>query len=731
MKQMANDTQQNIDASIDETSSSDQIAAQQETAAPKNVYKLDPKTRVPVSRFEGQTWKSRKSAGIKQISGLLDAWHEAEAYYGNSQMEHRRVTEGQSKGNDVVSRNRNRKFSTTENMVYATVNAVIPSTYAKNPTVEVNMTEKELEPLGVGLKHFCNNLAKRKDAPGINLKPKVRKSIIRTEVTNEAWVLLGFTMKEESAEQALADINAIGEKLVAAADTKEIEELEGQLMALEESCDLLDPAGPFVKSLRGEQVIVDPNSTEDDHSDANFIMVKVKFATNYLNARYRQKNADGQYTSAYKATHVVDAKGQDSGGVTAEQQEIDNFHIFEAGKDNPGDYGYDNRNAYERAKMTDCWYCFDKVKRRFYLYADNDWVWPIWVFNDPYHFPDFYPLEKLQYHTDPRKNRTKGEVSHYLDQQDDINTIADEMNRSRTALRDKTIFDATMMDQSTVESIMLDPNRKFVGIKPPEGKTLKDSIMNAPLPALEYAHLWDRQPSIAAINQISGIGDAMRGEQFKTNTTNQAIEYYNSSSSVRLDEKRDAIEDFVGAIMYKMLFLCLQFMPAEQFISIAGHQYAQNFAGFRNMQPSEIRDKLQMDVEGGSTQKATSTAKKAEALQVGQILGQFASTLPAAGIVALKVFQRAFDSVVIDSADWEMIIQTLMMNLQKAGAGPGAGGEPGQPGQPQQGNGQAPNIDAMVQEAVKRGVPEAEARKQLQQKLGQGQSTQQPQRQTH
>lgn len=723
---MANDTQQNIEDSIQQTGSADQVAADnaaKEKAQPKQIYKLDPKTKIPVSRFEGPLWQGRKKSGTKQIAGLLDAWHEAEAYYGNSQMEHRRITEGQWKGNDVVSKNRNRKFSSTENMVYATVNAVIPSTYAKNPSVEVTMTDQSLEEQGTALKHFMNNLAHREDAPGINLKPKVRKSIMRCEITNEAWIMVGYTMKEASADQAMADINRIGLKLQNATDSKEIEKLEGELLALEESCDLLDPAGPFVKSVRGDQIIIDPMSVEDDHSDANWMMVRMMLPTNYLNARFYQENADGTAVSAYKASHVVDASNaNEAGGTTAEQKEIDAFHIFDAGKDNPADYGYDDKRTYDRAKRTLVWYCFDKVKRRFYLYADTDWTWPIWVYNDPYHLPRFYPLRKLQYHTDPRTNRTKGEVSHYLDQQDDLNTIADELNRARTALRDKVIFDATVMDQATVESIMLDPNRKFVGVKPQEGKSLKDSIMGQPLPALEMKQLWDRGPAMQAINQISGIGDAMRGEQFKTNTTNEAIDKYSSISDTRLDEKRDAIEDFVGGIMNDVLFLCLQFMPVDQFISITGSQYAKAYDGFQNMQPKDIRDKVQMRIEGGSTQKPTSAAKKAEALQVSQILGQFARAVPYAGVVALEVLEHAFDSISIEAANWEKIEQMMVMSLQQAGAGPGGAQ------QQQQGQEQPPNEDAIVQQVIQaakaRGkvVTPEQARAAVQQRLNGGQA---------
>ena len=62
------------------------------------------------------------------------------------------------------------------------------------------------------------------------------------------------------------------------------------------------------------------------------------------------------------------------------------------------------------------------------------------------------------------------------------------------------------------------------------------------------------------------------------------------------------------------------------------------------MQPEEIRKLVMCQIEGGSTVKPTSAAKKAEALQIGQILDVFASN-PAVVMVLLKMMQRAFDGV--------------------------------------------------------------------------------------
>jgi len=686
---------------------------------PTQVYKLDPATKVPVSKFEGNVWEGRKKGGLKRLTSLISGWDEAEYYYDNAQDNHRKETAGDQSGTRNYGKDRRDAFSMTQNVVYATVNAVVPNIYAKNPNVEVTMVDPQQERVGVMMEHLLNRLADQQYTPGLNLKPKVRKSIVRCEITNEAWVMIGWTKKEDSADGAREDIRRIGTELTEAKDQNEILRLEGELLALEESIDLLDPAGPWVKTVQAKQVVIDDASVEDDFSDANWKMVNVLLPTNYLNARYRQKNKDGQYTSAYEASHVVDATTSMT-DANAMQQELDNFKLFDNSKDNPKDYGYDDRRAYERGKRTSCWYCFDKVKRRFYLYSEKDWTWPIWVFEDPYMLPNFYPLRRLQYHSSPKSNRTRGEVSHYLDQQDEINTILDELNRARVSLRDNTLFNSNVLTVKDVEDILLNANKKMKGIKVPEGQKLEDLIMGPPMPSLQHKHLWDTSTAMQGVTMVSGVMEAMQGEQFKTNTTNDAIASYNSISGVRLDEKRDAVEDFIGGIMADVLFMWLQFGDPETTLDLVGSQYANEVQAIQQLRdPKQIRRKVQCTIEGGSTQKPTSAAKKSEALAVGQILGQFASSSPTVVLLLLKIFERAFDSVVVTETDWKELRQGIMMQLQQGNGGTSPQGhgteEQGETDQVTESE-QGPDEDkALIADLVKKGVPEEIARQKVSQ----------------
>lgn len=622
------------------------------------MYKMMPNTKIPVSKKEAGLWKARRDAGKQAISTIVSQWKEAMAYYSLGQDVHRQDNHGESSGNERGARNKGRRYSSTENVVYSNVNAIVPAIIAKNPQSEVTSFLDSLNATATMYEHLINRLAQMKYAPGLNLKPKLRKCILRCEIMNEAWVMVGYTKKEDSAEQARADLIKIGEELAKEdTDTKKIKELEGQLMAIEELVDVLNPSGPFVRTLSADKVYVDPTSVEDDFSDANWMMAEVMMPTAYLLAKYSEKNDRGEYVAIYNEKYVINPG--DTGNNN--EDEMNNVRLLTESSDYKN-AGFANEESYKKAVLSKVWYCFDKVKRRFMLIADEKWDWPLWVYDDPYQLPCFFPLKRLAFHSDPIRNRTKGEVSHYLDQQDEINDINTEVHWMRTQLKTKVVFNADYVTKEQVDALMKGTDRQALGIKGlPEGAKLSDVVMAPPLPNLQYKELFSKDPLYAAIDRIGTANDVIRGAQFKTNTTNDAIGTYNSIQNQRLDEKIDSIEDFSGDIFYDIMFLCAQFMSAEEVQYILGDE-AQSWT---QMSAEDIRKQFACTVLGGSTQKPTSAVKKEQALKISQVLGQFANASPEVVITILEVLEKAFDDIVIDADDWERIKQSIQMKLQQ------------------------------------------------------------------
>jgi hypothetical protein len=275
----------------------------------------------------------------------------------------------------------------------------------------------------------------------------------------------------------------------------------------------------------------------------------------------------------------------------------------------------------------------------------------------------------------------------YLDQQDGINMINNEVAKCRNFIAGKTIYNKSILkDENLVEEFVGGTStRRTLGVDMPpdtDFSKLFHPIVPQSAQALNTV-IFDKQRLLEAINRVASVTDAMRGVEYKTNTTNKAIENYESTTQSRLDEKIDAVEDSLGYVGEMLLHLCLKFMDDETVAKLIGAKDTAVWSeGKRRFLESGITYSTQ--IMGGSTLKPTSATKKQQAVQLSQAIGQFASAAPTAIVVALKVMERAFDEVIVTKEDWQMIIQSIEQQLQRGnsqgGEGdPAAGGGEGGP----------------------------------------------------
>lgn len=657
------------------------------------VYKMVGDARIPTSKQHGKLWKSRKDAAEAKMKklGMHENWDECIRYYKNDQSK----TRGQG-GSDQQPYRRPRStrigqptFLETENIVFANTSALVPSLYAKNPTCDVTPNIRDddkddpaseynqLNDLSRVAKRLVNAVTSMKASPGINLKPKARKAVIMTTLTNIAYIELGYTKRDNSSSAALNNMQDITKRLAEAKDQNEIIEIEGELQAIENKIDFLNPSGPYVKFRHPRDVLIDPDADEADGTDAKWMMVADYVSTAFINAVYREKKGKGddeEWHDIYQPTHVIGIADTNS-----IQDDINAFSLIGDEKNDYKSFGYGDDKTYRNAQRTKVWYVWDKVTRRVFMYNDGDWKWPIWVWDDPLQLDRFFPIYGLQFYTDPEDNIGPSEVMMYLDQQDAINTMNGEMARMRQRAISNVFYNKTLIkDPSVVDKFLGGESTDgALGVElPPEADISKVFFAALP-PSAAFMELFKKDSVYASIDKVSSVTGVMQGQQFKTNTTNQAINTYNSQTQTRLDEKIDAVEDFIGDIMWGVMQLCLQNMSQDEVAGILGDEDAQIW---RQMEPEEIRKSFSITLTGGSLQKPTSQIKKQEAIQIGQVLGQYANAGGGAAImIMLKALERAFDDVVITDEDWKTLEQAVVQNLQR-----GQSGGQGQPAQGQQ-----------------------------------------------
>lgn len=726
---MAEDTVKSISNQIDNMVGDEKPDA---GSKPKYVpmYKMVGDSKIPVAKDMGKMWDARRKTAVsKRNSQNVEAlWDQCIRYYRHDHLQ----TRGEKESSETT--NPNLKGLDTENVVFSNVSALVPAIYAKNPDVEVSAEDLKHEDVARTCEKLINVIFRRKTSPGVNLKPKARKCVVSTTLTNLSWLEVGYTRKEDSSQNALIEINRIAQELEKAKDIKKIEELEGQLMALEKKVSLLHSSGPWVKFRRPHDVLIDPDA--EDYGDAKWMMVCDYLPTDLLRAVYGEKKKDGQYHSVYNPTHVlkVDAK-------ETTDDVVNNFSLFEKENNHHSNYGYDDQQVFESAQRTKVWYVWDKVTRRVLMFNDADWSWPIWVWNDPYNLDTFFPFFPLEFYTDPEDLHARSEVAYYLDQQDSINLINAEQRRWREWASSRFIYNKNQLDAAKVEQFLRDGSKeRALGVEVPPETDVGNLFKPLLPPSVQVAQIFDKTPQLEAIDRLSSVTQVMRGTEYKTNTTNKAIESYESQTQTRLDEKIDAVEEHIGSVGWAILQLCVQFMSPEEVAELLGEEHAQLWAAFQGMPIQQFQQQFNFQVIGGSALKPTSASKKEQAIQISQAVGTFSSASPAAILVALKVLERAFDDVVITKEDWQMIQESIVSQLQRGNTSPEGSSSANSSGSPEQQGGSAdgqqmlqqvektvdslpPEIRQMLGDAIASGMPFRQAVAQVMEAVG---GTQQP-----
>jgi hypothetical protein len=701
---MADQIPEEVDANID-ASLGDSAPKKRSRKRREPTYQVIGDSKIPVSKATGKVWKSRVSQSLHHTKDVRELWNEAIRYFENDQSAHR-VSQEHASGNTLGNQRLNNNITETENVVFANVTTMVPALYSRNPEAEFTSNIESKKRLATITERLVNVLGGRKAAPGINLKPKAKRCVVTCLLTNRAWIKIGWTAKQESSEQALADLEVLAKQLVKAKDSKQITEIEGKLQALEDSIDILQPPGPLAKVKSPFEIMVDPNAKEIDLSDANWLIEEDIIPTQFILAKYaKKKGKTGEYKSVYQPTHVMKATLE---GDDTENNSADNFSIFHTDKDQTAkSFGFNNDEAFEKAKMTKVYMVWDKVTRRVLMFNSKDWTWPIWVWDDPLQLDTFFPFYPLTFFESPSGPLTKGEVSYYLDQQDAINEITDEKRRWRKWARRNIFYNKNLVSQEDATAVLNGDDGTARPLDVPPDTRLQDLIASIPPPSIQFEKMFDKEDYYRAVDRISSVGTVMRGEQFKTNTNKAAVQVNSQAANMRVDEKSDQIEDWIGAIYWGIAQLCLLNMTKEQVMALIGEEGGE----WENMSPEEISS-LSQQVIGGTTKKPTSAAKKEEALEFGQVLGQFVNAAPGPVLkIMLQVMQKAFDEVTMREEDWDEI--TAAIQQQSGVEQPPAEGQPGgqndigtaSPEQLQQILAQLPpELKQQVQSAVQSGV---------------------------
>jgi len=639
---------------------------------PKEIppYQVYADSKIPVSKAYGSLWRTMIDSAQKANELIYEAWEQCFAYYNNHQVK----TQGTSKGTFA-------RGDVTENVVYSNVNVMLPAVYGRDPDIAVNTTDKEDEKFAECARSLLNQLLKGKNL--LNCKPKVKKAVGVALMTNFGVLKLDYVLKAESADSAMESLREVTQEIEKAKNTKALESAYGKLSAIEAVVNVFEPGGPKLRNVMAKNLVVDPVSEMPDGTDAGWMAERCFLPTNFLKHRFTRKGADKDcYYYIFKPTHkAVFTHGSGNSKDDAYGLVLETLGAETSLQENEEVGGY--RSLY----YTECWLCWDKATRRTALFAADDWTYPLWVWDNYTKTTRFFPYFIIGFGLSTGQTTTVGEVSYYLDQQDEINQINRQVARIRNSIFNFFFYNSQKLSQADAEILMQAIKRGFVdeqavvGVKVPEGTKIGDVFEALAPPSLQYEALFNKEPTINSINRISNTSDAIRGVQFKTNTNEASVQSYQDAARMSVGAKIEVVEDVMADLCKALLEQCVQNMSKPEVEGLIGKKLSE---GWTNMSLEEYNKRFALDIVPGTSEKPNSVFKKKEAIQVAQAIGQFASAAPMTSMkVALRVLEQAFTEVVIKPEDWDLMEKEMEMNMMRGNStGAAAPPQPGQNGPP-------------------------------------------------
>jgi hypothetical protein len=664
-------------------------------------------SRIAVSRATGKLHKLKVDAALAANEIIYGVWNEAFSYY---RADHGSIV---TTPKGVFNRG-----DSMENVVYSNLNTILASTYSKNPDISCASTDAQDEPFIQSLQSLLNRLVKGRVTPALNLKPKMKRAALHAELTNYGVLKLDFNQKDQSSDFAIASMEKLTADLAEAKSQQQLQAVYGKLQAMEAQVELREPSGSSLTVVLPHNHLVDPTCEQQDGLDASWQAERAFLPTEFLRERFTKPSPDGRvlvFKPTHKASIAESGEKDDTFGLILEA-------IDHEDRNRPEDFTDPERLSYIYQYMTEVWFFWDKTTRRVFLYQRDDWTWPLWVWDDPLHLSRFFPYFLVSFTALISGAVGAGEVSYYLDQQDEINEINRQLSRIRSTVFNYFIYNSELVNKQEAEKLIKairgegKTRQHAVGVKADANQKLDEIIKAIVPPSLEYKELFAKEPAYAAIDRIGSTSDALRGAQFKTNTTEDAVQSYMSAARIRIGTKIDTLEDVIADICHSLAELCVQFMSKDEVVGLIGGALAE---GWREMDVPAFNSTISVEIVAGSIEKPTSLFKKQEAIQVAQAVGQFSRGAPGSTLkVILRTLEKAFTEVVIKKEDWDSIEQEIAANLQKGVSTPGGEGGEAEGADPQS---LPPEGKARVVQALRSGGQNAaktELQRQMQNRTG-------------
>jgi hypothetical protein len=603
---------------------------------------------IPVPKKIGSWWREKISAAQKVYEMEHQKWDAIFDHY------RRCGDEGNVKNENGETYRYHHKNNTDENIIRNNIRTIMRSTYMRNPHLEFTGSETDKE-LTACLQYVVSFLMNKQTHPGLNLKPKARRWIMHGQLTNFGVMRLDFQGREGSLEEAQKSLAEIEEKLAKAKTKDELDTLYAQLQLLYEQMPLLQGKGILLNNVLPHRVIIDPDCSQIDLSDCKWLAEEVFLDRDYIDEKYYFKEGEERFLRSKPDVSKKEGKGGDKTVEDAVVATVLNDQT-------------EQRREYVEKNKVRCWFVYDKTTRRVFLFNSEDWEYPLWVYEDDLKLSRFFRHFIISFSESIDSVVQPGEASFYVGQVNTINQINRKAQQIRNSVFGAILYDKNNADVDEIKKLINhiqnpDEIKAFGVAKTGSEKKISEMLEVLVPPAAEYQQMFDTRASRSAIDKAQAISDVDRGEQFKANTTNDAVQYMAENKQASTNQLIEIIEDTFESLGWALTEILVSKYSKDDITELVGANQA---AGFQPMTVLEFNQRYRMQIAAGSIEKPNTQFKKQEAVQIAQAVGQFGQAAPGTSMrIIIRMFKEAFSNFNVTDEDWATLEKEVTANLQK------------------------------------------------------------------
>lgn len=473
------------------------------------------------------------------------------------------------------------------NYVFSTVRTIIPAVYFQNPYVLIlprrpGEDDEAAQTLEIAVNYYIRELA---------LKRQIRLNTLDACLFGTGIIKIGYSIEfGEMTAMPSQDETMMTEMFNKAILAEGISAPDYRLMPHDRRSpytlnEYVRQESPFFLRVSPFDFRVDPEAVT--LAEAGWVAHR-----NIHSLKELRKNEYYQHTDRVTPSLSV-REGETTEGVGSESRR------------------YDRTTMREDIERVAVWEIWDKEEERVIWIADGyeEDALRTEAWGDLYVMEGF-PFEVLQFEEDPERFWPLPLVAQIEDQVRAVNEITSkQLNHLRRFNRKYKVLESNW----TTDILQTLRNPEDGALVKVRDMGAIEALQDAPLSPDVYNGLNEQK---SELYEISGVTDYARGFSARSRTATEAS-ILSQNQNLRVMEKVDLIEDYVGNIARKLIQVLKQYAPERQLVSITGRGGNRLWTWLSR---ESIQGEVDVMVEAGSAQAPNKEVIKKQALDLYNIL---------------------------------------------------------------------------------------------------------------